>query len=115
MGIFDNLIDKNTKTPNPDMEYIYRMDMVWTPNSIHSKPIKIGTIMNNVIKKENGSFEFINKETGELLCTNYGWSLAENTPENIKRIKDYEKEYVKFRKHELKIYSLRDSIITLKK
>lgn len=115
MGIFDCLIDQNTETPNPDMEYIYRMDMVWTPNVLGSKPMKIGTIVTNVIKKYNGSFEFTNKETGELLCTNYGWSLAENTPENVKRIKDYEKEYAKFRKHELKIDSLRNSIVTLKK
>jgi hypothetical protein len=114
MAYFDFLIDKNNSQPNPDMEYIYRMDMVWTPNELKDKPIKVGTIVNNVVQLENKSYEFTNKETGELLRTNYAWALAENTPENVERIELYEKEYIEFKKHEKKINSLRNNITTLK-
>ena len=112
--MFDCLIDKDTDSPKSGMEYIYRMDIVWTPNKIGDKPIKVGTIVNNVIKKEVGNFEFTNKETGELLRTNYAWSLAENTPENIIRIEEYDNEYLKFKEHEKRIDILRKNIITLK-
>ena len=114
MGIFDCLIDKDNGKPKSDMEYIYRLDMVWIPNKLESKPIKIGTIMNNVIQRENGSYEFTCKETGERLQATYSWALAENTPENVERIKIYDDEYLKFKEYERKINSLRNNIITLK-
>jgi len=114
MGIFDCLIDKDNGKPKSDMEYIYRLDMVWKPNELESKPIKIGTIMTNVIQLNNGSYEFTCKETGERLCATYSWALAENTPENVERIKIYDDEYLKFKEHERKINSLRNNIITLK-
>ena len=115
MGALDFLIDKNTNSPNPEMEYIYRFDMVWTPNKLGGKEIKPGTIVTNVTKKDNSSFEFTNKETGELLCTNYGWSLAENTPKNRTKINKFNKEYAKFKEHERKVNILRENIITLQK
>ena len=34
---------------------------------------------------KNNSYEFTCKETGEIYQTNYGWSLAENTVENVKK------------------------------
>lgn len=114
MGIFDCLIDKDNGKPKSDMEYIYRLDMVWKPNELESKPIKIGTIMTNVIQLDNGSYEFTCKETGERLCATYSWALAENTPENVERIKIYDDEYLKFKEHERKINSLRNNIISLK-
>jgi hypothetical protein len=113
MAYFDFLIGENKGIPKPDMEYIYMMDMVWTPNVLGDKPIKIGTIMVDVIQLENRSYEFTCKETGERLRSNYAWSLAENTPENVKRIKFYNKEYIKFKKHEKKIKYLRNDIFTL--
>jgi hypothetical protein len=103
MGIFDCLIDKDNGKPKSNMEYIYRLDMVWTPNKLGDKPIKIGTIMTNVIQLDNGSYEFTFKETGEILRTNYSWALAENTPENVERIKIYDDEYLKFKDYERKI------------
>ena len=114
MGILDCLIDKDNGKPKSDMEYIYRLDMVWTPNKLGDKPIKIGTLMTNVIQLDNGSYEFTCKETGEILRTNYSWALAENTPENVERIKIYDDEYLKFKEYERKINSLRNNIITLK-
>jgi len=114
MGFFDFLIDKNNGKPKSNMEYIYRLDESFIPKELINKPIKFGTIMINVIQLPNGSYEFINKENGEKLTTNYGWALAENTSENRKRIEMYEKEYNKFKKHENKINSLKNEIITLK-
>jgi hypothetical protein len=114
MAILDFLIDKTNGQPKPDMEYIYRLDMVWTPNKLEGKSIKIGTIVTNVVQLENKGYQFICKETGELLRTNYAWALAENTPENVKRIAIYEKEYIEFKKFEKKINSLRNNITTLK-
>jgi hypothetical protein len=114
MGILDFLIDKDNGKPKSDMEYIYRLDMVWTPNELGDKPIKKGTIVTNVVQLKNKSYEFLNKETGEVLKTNYAWALAENTPENVERIEIYEKEYKKFKEHEKLINSLRIEIITLK-
>lgn len=114
MGIFDSLIDKDNGKPNPDMEYIYRLDKVWTPNKLESKPIKIGTIVINVIQLKNRSYEFTCKETGEILRVTYAWALAENTPENVERIKKFDAEYLKFKEHEKLINQLRLDIITLK-
>lgn len=114
MGILDCLIDKDNGKPKSDMEYIYRLDMVWIPNKLEGKSIKIGTIMTNVIQLDNGSYEFTCKETGERLQASYSWALAENTLENVERIKIYDDEYLKFKEYERKINSLRNNIITLK-
>lgn len=114
MAYFDFLIDKDQQEPKVGMEYIYRLDMVWTPGKMESKQIKVGTIMTNVEHLDNGYFKFINKETGEQLRCNYGWALAENTPENIEKIKIYEKEFIKFEEAERNIEALRNNIVTLK-
>ena len=112
--MLDFIIDKNIKIPIKGMEYIYRMNMVWKPEiRLQSFPIKINTIVINVVRKENGGFEFTNKETGERLCTNYAWALAENTVENIIRIQEYDKEIILFEAYEKKVNKLRDNIITL--
>lgn len=113
MGYFDFLIDKNNGQPKQGLEYIYRLDMVWKPGGLEGYPIKVGTIVTDVVQLENKSYEFTNKETGERLKTNYAWALAENTPENLKRIEEYEKEWIKFKEYEKKIETLRKSIVTL--
>jgi len=115
MSYFDSLIDKNNGKPKVDIEYIYRMDMVWIPGKLEHKTIKIGTIVNNTVQMENGSYQFNNKETGELLQTNYAWALAENTPENLEKIKRYDEEFIRFKEYEKFIQSLWDNIVTLKK
>jgi len=113
MGVFDCLISKKNGKPKSDMEYIYRLDMAWKKNSHNSIPIKIGTIMTNVIQMDNGSYEFTRKETGEILTSTYGWSLAENTEENVIRIELFEKENLKFEEHEKYKNSLLHDIRTL--
>lgn len=114
MAYFDFLIDKTNKNPKKDMEYIYLMDMVWKPGQLEHVVIKPHTIMTDVIQLENKSYEFTCKETNERLKTNYAWSLAENTPENKKRIEEYENEYAKLKEFEKHVDSLRKKIITLK-
>ena len=114
MGYFDFLIDKTNGKPKPDMEYIYRLDMCWRPNELKHIPMKVGTIMTNVVQLENKSYEFTCKETGERLRTNYAWALAENTPENVKLIEEYDKEYSKFKEYEKKVTSMLKKIKTLK-
>ena len=112
--MFDNLIDSdNNKEPKPGMEYVYKLNEIWTVNSLFSKPIKRWSVMINVIKKDNGSYEFTSKETGESFRTNYGWALAENTPENLIRIEEYEKQSIIFGEAERKIREVTDKITTL--
>ena len=89
MGMFNCLIDKENKSPKEGMEYIYNLDMVWKNGSFESYPIEEGTIVNNVKKLENNSYEFTVKETGEEFSCTYGWAFWENTPENLVKIKIY--------------------------
>jgi len=63
--------------------------MIWKPNEFGSFPMTIGRIMTNVKRLYNDSFEFTDKETGEIYRTNYGWALAENTPKNVINIDNY--------------------------
>lgn len=114
MGIFDYLIDKDNGKPNPNMEYIYRMDMVWVPGKLGDIEMRKDSIVTNVVQLQNGGYEFLCKETGRKLCTNYAWALAENTPENILRIQKYDEEYKKFKEYEKYLTNLRNDIITLK-
>ena len=60
-------------------------------------------------------YDFVIKDTGELRHTYYPWILAENTPENIEKIKNFREEYRKFELHEQYVNSLRNEIVTLKK
>lgn len=114
MGYFDFLIDKKNKQPKVDIEYIYLLNCVWTQNELGDKPIRIGSIMIDVVQLESGGYEFTFKETGERLRTNYGWSLAENTNENVVNIKIYDehsKELQKVKKENKKLFN---KISTLK-
>lgn len=113
MGMFDFLIDKNNGIPNSDMEYIYLMDMIWKPNDFNSFPIEKGTLMYNVIQMSNKSYQFTCKKTGEIYCTNYAWALAENTIDNIEKIKKFEEENIKLEQFKKQVDLLRNKIITL--
>lgn len=113
MAVLDYLIDKTNTKPKVDMEYIYRLDMVWKPDMLEGFPIKIGTILTNVIQTSNRGYEFNIKGDTEKFRTNYAWALAENTPDNLARIEEYEKELIKFKEYESFIDSLRNNIITL--
>ena len=114
MSYFDFLIDKNNTEPEAGKEYVYLFDMVWKPNDLESYPIKYGTIVHSVVRLENNSFQFKIGNDEQIYCTNYGWSLAVNTDENLKAIEKYEiskKQSLK----QLKAITndLRSNIITL--
>jgi len=112
MGTLDYLISSN-KTPIEGMSYIYIFDKVWLPNELGSYPIKYGSDIIDVVKLENDSFEFTVKETGKRCRTNYGWAIAENTPENLEKIKRYLESDAKLDELKKETYKLRDEIIDL--
>ena len=79
--------------PNPDMEYIfYGSGASKYLESTLCYPIKQKQIVKNVkaVKDSEGypRYEFEIKETGEILYTDYVNYFYENTPENIKNIKE---------------------------
>ncbi|RPI84080.1 MAG: hypothetical protein EHM34_04255 [Nitrosopumilales archaeon] len=114
MAYFDFLIDKGN-APKP-IEYIYRLDCVWILNSFDSIPIEKNSIVTDVVQRPNGAgYEFTVKNTGERYQCTYAWSFAENTRENRRRIRIYDKAYHKFLKHQGRITTLYCNIKTLKK
>lgn len=112
-NVFDALISKENKIPKENMEYVYILDMIWKPDVFGSIKIVPGKIVTNVVILENHSFEFILKETGEKYCTNYGWSLMENTPENHEALKLLNIEKQKLEAFKKEVNLLRKKIKTL--
>ena len=112
MGIFDVLINSN-KEPKVGMEYIYLLDVTWIPGEHESVSVEFGSIMVDVVKLDNDSFEFTHKESGQRFGTNYGWALAENTPKNIERINSYLESIKKLKEIKRENKSLRNLIIDL--
>lgn len=113
MAHFDFLIDKGNK-PKKEMEYIYRLDTVWVLKGLDSTPVKKGIIVTDVIQNESGRYEFTIKKTGVRCSSTYSWAFAENTKENVRRIKVYEKGNKKLEALEKACQKLRNRIITLK-
>ena len=112
MSVLDILINDN-KGPKKGMEYIYLLNMVWRPNSLKSIPIKRGTIVHNVKKLPNDSFEFNIDDSGTIYRTNYGWSLVENTEDNRSRLEDYETANNKLKELEVEVKRLRSRVSDL--
>lgn len=113
MAYFDFLIDRGN-APKP-IEYIYRHDYVWFVDKLECKPMERNTIVTDVVQRPNGAgYEFTIKSTGERVYCTYAWAFAENTRENLRRIKRYEKAMKKYLEMEFKADCLRNEIITLK-
>lgn len=112
MGMLNYLINSN-KEPKEGMEYVYLLDEVCKPGEFGSHPIKFGSIVIFVTKMENDSFEFTDKETSKRWRTNYGWALAEHTPENLERIDKYLESNKKLDELKKENRKLRDEIIDL--
>lgn len=96
------IVEESSKSylePKPNMEYYYRLDIVWK-KGVGEVPIEEGTIMVDVTKHEYGEYHFTCKATGERYKCNYPWSLAEYTPENMKLIQEYDKHSEKLNKVE---------------
>lgn len=89
MGYFDFLIDRDRNTnPKEGMVYIYLLDCAWLKGELGDVPVKKHSIATNVVRLENGSYEF--KMNGREYRCNYSWAFAENTPENLKALIIYE-------------------------
>jgi len=112
MGTLDYLINSN-KESKKGMEYVYLFDMVWKLGEMEFYPIKFGSIVKDVVKRGNDSFEFTDKETNKRYTTNYGWALAENTAGNLEKIDKYLESNEKLKKLEKETNILRDEIIDL--
>ena len=95
------------------MEYIYLLDIAWKVDEVGSVPFEEGSVVINVVKKENDSFEFLDPISGEIFCTNYGWSLVENTSKNVERLNEYLKSRDKLRELEKKTKELRTKVVDL--
>ena len=112
MGMLDALINSN-KEPKAGMEYIYLLDVAWIIGTFDTVEVERGCIMTDVVKRHNDSFEFTHKESGKRYETNYGWALAENTPENIERINAYMESENKLNEVKRENKRLRNLIIDL--
>lgn len=115
MGMFDFLIDKNNVQAEVGKEYVYLHDMVWKPKSLESYPIEYGTIVHSVSKLDNNSFEFKIGDDEQIYCTNYGWSLAVKTDDNLKAIEEYNLSKQKLEQLKQETEILRKNIDTLNK
>lgn len=109
MGLIKNILE-----PKQNMEYLYLMEMIWLDESLHPQTkVERYTVMVNVVKNDDESFSFQSKETGVKYRTNYGWALAENTPENLERIRLSDEQDKIYSEHKRKAKKLRNEVITL--
>lgn len=118
MSYFDFLIQEG-KEPKAGMEYIYRFHIAFKANQLESFSLEPNIIVDNVVSTRDSSgqhtgYNFTIKGTTEVLHCSYAWAFAENTPENVARIQEYDnfkKRYLELaEKHE----ELFNSINTLK-
>ena len=106
--------DERYLEPKEGMEYLYRLSMVWKPNTFSkSFPIEINTIVVDVKKIGGSHYQFKNKETQELLECHYPWALAEHTPENLQRILEFQKSDAEYERLEKIRLDLAKKIVTL--
>lgn len=99
--------------PKPDVEYILTYD---APIDFREAKgfLKRGTIVNNVTyNSEFGCMDYVVKETGLKQHTYYPWALAENTPENVERMKEEDAQQVIVNREEQKLIKLRRNVSTL--
>jgi hypothetical protein len=113
MGYFDFLIDKGN-VPDPNKEYIYRLDVAWRANKLEHEPYKKDSIVINVTQEQGGMYHFVDKLTGEEYRCSYNWAFADNTPENLLRIAEYEKLRKEYSVAKRKSEMAGDRIKTLK-
>jgi len=106
--------DERYLDPKEGMEYLYRLSMVWKPNTFSkSFPIEMNTIVVDVKKISGSHYQFKNKETGELLECHYPWGLAEHTPENLQAILEFQKSDAEYERIEKIRMDLANKIVTL--
>ena len=94
--IINNIFDKVKKETNPCINSKEELD------SLKEKPYAItvnqGIFVKDVERIDENSYSFTLKDLGIRCRTNYGWSLLENTPHNVNKIKNYMIEDEKLKK-----------------
>lgn len=112
--------------PKPNMEYLYKMDMIWLDYDGRTKKtqeddgydwlgLDVPTrVMVDVTLKDK-RYHFTDKISGIRYTTYYGWSLYENTEENIELLKQNAKVLDKMRKLASTQHNIRSKCVTLEK
>jgi hypothetical protein len=113
--IHKNIISEENLEPKLGIEYIYNLDTIWIPDSLESKGIKKGTIVENVQQLNAGDYGFNIKDdnTKTIYRCTYGWAFIENTEDNLKLLKLIEEEKSILKQHEKKIYRLNSQLNSL--
>lgn len=95
---------------NSDIDYIYRLDMVWIPNQLSNFPIEIGTIVENLRENDNGMYSFkVKGDSKEYTCS-YRWAFVKKNKSNISILKKIDKEEIKLKKQKDKIKQLKNKL-----
>ena len=105
MGCFDHLIKKG-KDADIEKEYIYNLDMYWIRGKSEHQNIENGSIVTNVSKQNNGSYEFTIKDSGIVGYCNYHWAFIENNEGNRHLLSEYESKKESFLNFESKVKEL---------
>jgi hypothetical protein len=106
---------KEKCAPIPGAEYIFLFSEAYKPDTHELVNVLQGTIVTDVFQEKDSGYIFKVKGTDKFLKCFYAWAFAENTSENIEKIKKYSDEYPKFIEYKKLIDSLRNEIITLLK
>ena len=114
MSHFD-FLNAQGNEPDPDMSYIYKFHLIWKKDvPLESYPIKYGTVVYNVKSVGNNcGYEFNLADDDTVYKCNYSWAFAENTPENIKRLKAYLAKRNELDKLTKECNKLLENIVTL--
>jgi hypothetical protein len=95
---------------NSDVDYIYRLDMLWTPNRLDGFPIEKGTIVENLMENDNGMYSFNVKGDSQEYTCSYRWAFVEKNKSNISILKKIDKEEIKLKKQKDKIKQLKNKL-----
>ena len=95
---------------NSDVDYIYILDMLWTPNRLDSFPIEKGTIVENLMENDNGMYSFNVKGGSQEYTCSYRWAFLEKNKSNISILKKIDKEEIKLKKQKDKIKQLKNKL-----
>ncbi|MCK9415299.1 hypothetical protein M0Q97_01420 [Candidatus Dojkabacteria bacterium] len=93
---------------NPNIEYIYDLDMVWFKHE--EIIVDRGIIVTNVKLLDSGGYSFNIKGSDKEYECYYGWAFIENTERNIELLKEIKQENIFLQQKQLKIRELRNNL-----
>ena len=95
------------------MEYFYYSDKITKVGEWMFIPIRKKSVMIDVIKLEDGTYECTSKKTGVRFSVPHAWMLVENTHDNFKLIKRIGEYNGKVKQLEAKINLMKSKIKTI--